>query len=115
VHIVQAHVSQSGQFFAVASIPQTIVNTIQLLAKGNERAENVIPAILSFFFHGIGFLFQGRLLRFIFTLAVSSMIWCARFSSRHICFLSNVSQGTISTPCMSWAPPSASSREVGWT
>ena len=77
VQIVQARVSQSGQFFAVAAIPQTIVKTIQLLAMGNERAENVIPAILSFFFHGIGFLFQGRFLKFIFTVAVSSMIWYA--------------------------------------
>jgi len=75
VQIVQAHVSESGQFFAVAAIPQTIVKTIKLLAMGNERAENVIPAILSFFFHGIGFLFQGRFLKFIFTVAVSSMIW----------------------------------------
>ncbi len=67
--------NESGQFFTVATVPAGIVKTIKLLAMGSERAENVIPAILSFFFHGIGYLFQGRFLKFAFTLAVSSAIW----------------------------------------
>ena len=41
----------------------------------SERAENLVPAILSFFFHGVGYLFQGRFFKFVFTLTVSFVIW----------------------------------------
>lgn len=75
VNIVQSHMSESGQYFSVATIPPGVVKTIKMLSMGNERAENVVPAILSFFFHGIGYLFQGRFVKFMFTLAVSGLIW----------------------------------------
>jgi hypothetical protein len=51
------------------------VKTVKLLSMGSERAENVVPAILSFFFHGVGYLFQGRFFKFIFTLTASFLIW----------------------------------------
>ncbi len=74
-NFVQAHMNSSGQYFTVATVPSTVVAAISVLAQGCERAENVIPAILSFFFHGVGYLFQGRIYKFVFTLAVSAAIW----------------------------------------
>ncbi len=46
-----------------------------MLSLGSERAENVVPAILSFFFHGIGYLFQGRFFKYFVSLAISTIIW----------------------------------------
>jgi len=75
VNIVQSHISESGQFFSVATIPPGVVKTVKLLSMGSERAENLVPAILSFFFHGVGYLFQGRFFKFVFTLTASFVIW----------------------------------------